>query len=219
MASQPIRIAMADDQQIVLEAIRLMLDAQPDMEVVFTARNGDILLEWLLGRAQEIDVLILELDMPFHGFAVLEALRQHEIRVHVLVLTGQDEPEHIRKALAYEVEGFVSKRERPGELFSAIRQVASGRLVYPPIVRRWIFQSPQPSLPAPEVELTTREWEVLAQLAEGQTNLEIAHTLHISENTVRFHLKNIYDKLRATTRTDAVRWYHRHAGPRQRPQN
>lgn len=209
--SRPIRIAMADDHQIVLEALRQMLDAQPDMTVVFAARNGDILLNWLLEHPEDVDVVVLDLEMPFHGFAVLDALRRRGIQVHVLILTGYDEPENIRKALEYEVEGFVSKSERPTELLSAIRQVASGRLVYPPIVRRWIFQEVRRSPTTPAVELTAREWDVLTHLARGETNTEIAQALHITENTVRFHLKNIYDKLRVTTRTEAVAWYHRHA--------
>lgn len=201
---EPIRVLLADDHAVVLEGLKELLEQQPDIEVVATARNGDEVLE-VLDR-QQIDVIVLDLQMPFHGLTALAEIRRRRLPVRVLVLTAFGDEENLRSALELQVEGFISKTESPRQVIAAIRQVAGGHLVYPRAAVRWLSVRPTTASKVAQ-KLSPREWEVLACVAKGLTNAEIAARLMVSENTVRFHLKNIYEKLHVANRTEATAWY------------
>lgn len=207
--SEKIRLILADDHALVLQGLTTLLEQIPDMEVVATAHNGDELLN-LLGQHQ-VDVVVMDLQMPYHGLTALAEIRQRGMAVHVLVLTAFGDGDSIRSALELEAEGFALKTESPTQTVEAIRQVAQGRLVFPRAAQRWLAVQQKPQIQA-ESLLSPREIDVLKQVARGLTNPEIAGQLNVSENTVRFHLKNIFEKLGVTNRTEAAAWFFQQGG-------
>lgn len=201
-----LRIVLADDHALVTEGLKSLIDQQPDMTVVETVQNGDELLDFL-ARHDDIDIAIVDIQMPHSGLDALAELRQRDHPVQILILTAFSDGESIQAALQLGADGFVLKTDPPLQTIEAIRQVAQGAMVFPRAARRWMTNAPKkgPSLSA-------REGDVLAALARGLPNAEIASELRVSENTVRFHLKNIYEKLDVTNRTEAVAWYFRQRG-------
>src|SRR5579859_2930807 len=201
---EPIRIILADDHALVVEGLRGLLEQMPAFQIVATAQNGDELLSLL--EQHQVDVLVLDLQMPYHGLTALAQIREREIPVRVLVLTAFSDGESIQSALELGAEGFALKTESPMQTIDAIRQIAQGRLVFPRAAQRWLtVHRNQPNKPS--YVLSPRELETLAYAARGFTNPEIAEALSVSENTVRFHLKNIYEKLAVSNRTEAAAWY------------
>jgi DNA-binding NarL/FixJ family response regulator len=145
--------------------------------------------------------------MPHSGLEALKEIRRRDVPVRVLLLTAFADGESIQAALQYGAEGFALKTESPTQTVEAIRQVAQGRLVFPRTAQRWMTHYRSAAAEGPD--LSSRELEVLEKLARGLPNAEIAAALMVSENTIRFHLKNIYEKLGVANRTEAVAWYFR----------
>ena len=215
--SNPIRILLADDHIVVLQGLKGLLQQEPDLEVVALAQNGDELLDCL--TRYEVDLVVMDLEMPYHGLQALEAIRQRELPVHVVVLTAFADGDSIQSALELGAEGFALKTESPMQLIEAIRQVAQGRMIFPRAAQRWITARRGPALVKGAAQtlvedLSPREWEVLTHASRGATNTEIALQLGVSENTVRFHLKNIYIKINVTNRTEAAGWFFEHSDAR-----
>ncbi len=204
MTTQPIRIVLADDHALVMEGLRSLIDRQADMLVVGAVQNGDELLTYL--ATHSADVAVVDVQMPVSGITALAEIRRRNLPVRVLLLTAFADGESIQAALQYGAEGFALKTESPMQTIEAIRQVAQGRLVFPRTAQRWMARYRDE---AAGPDLSQREGEVLEKLARGLPNAEIAAELTISENTIRFHLKNIYEKLSVTNRTEAVAWYFR----------
>lgn len=205
------RILLADDHALVLEGLRSLLDAQPDMQVVGAVADGAQVMELL--RTQRPDVVVLDLEMgTMSGLACLERIRAEKIPVRVLVLSAYGDGTSMRAALDGGADGYALKTDPPRHTVDAVRQVHSGQLVFPPAAKRWLLGKTTSSDPR---QLTEREESVLALLAEGTTNAEIAHRLRVSENTVKFHLQNLYTKLNVGNRTEAVAVYLRERAPRR----
>jgi DNA-binding NarL/FixJ family response regulator len=175
------------------------------MQVVAAVCDGGELVAYLETHA--VDVAVVDVQMPVSGLAALADIRRRELPVRVLLLTAFADGESIQAALQYGAEGFALKTESPTQTIEAIRQVAQGRLVFPRTAQRWMSHYRSPATAGPD--LSARELEVLDKLARGLPNAEIAAELTVSENTIRFHLKNIYEKLGVTNRTEAVAWYYR----------
>lgn len=216
--SESIRVILADDHVVVLQGLKSLIQAEDDLDVVALAQNGDELLECL--ERYEVDVVVMDLEMPYHGFQALEEIRRQELPVRVVVLTAFGDGDSIQSALELGAEGFALKTESPVQLIEAIRGVANGRLIFPRAAQRWIASrrggTPVKSERAdPTGDLTSREWEVLSHLSRGLTNTEIALQLGVSENTVGFHLKNIYSKINVNNRTEAAVWFFETAKPDQ----
>ncbi len=205
-----IRIILADDHALVTEGLRNLIDQQPDMDVVEVVEDGDQLLDlWekMRSRGAAVDVVVLDLQMPFSGFDVLKALQNRsENDARILVLTAFADGESVQSALQLGADGFALKTESPNQTIDAIRQVAEGRLVFPRSARRWMGGASSTDDDT-QPQLSPREREVLLALAQGKSNSDIAEMLVVSENTVRFHLKNIYQKLHVNNRTEATAWY------------
>lgn len=199
-----IRVLLADDHALVTEGLRALIDRQNDMEVVQIVQDGQELLRFL-EQSTAVDVAVIDVQMPSSGLDALAEIRRRGLPVHVLILTAFADGESIQKALQYGAEGFALKTESPTQTIEAIRQVAQGRLVFPRSAQRWLAGGRQPTNTT--IDLSARELEVLEKLARGLPNAEIAAELMVSENTVRFHLKNIYEKLGVTNRTEAVAWF------------
>ena len=204
-----VRVILADDHALVLEGLRGLIEQNPDLEVVATAQNGDELL--VLLQQNQVDVVVLDLQMPYHGLTALAEIRKRELPVHVLVLTAFGDGDSIQSAIELQAEGFALKTESPLQTIEAIRQVAQGRLVFPRAAQRWLATQRQPQAESSNM-LSPRETEILSYVARGFTNPEIAVELTVSENTVRFHLKNVYEKLNVANRTEAAAWYFQHNG-------
>lgn len=205
-AHSPIRIIIADDHPLVLEGLQGLLGAEPDLDVVATATDGERALDAV--RRFAPDLLIVDLEMPYMGgLDCLREIRKAELPVRVLVLSAFGDAHSLRTAVESGADGFALKTGAPEATLAAIRQVAQGHLAFPQAARRWLTAS-QNTTAAADV-LTDREEEVLALLAEGSSNSQIAGRLSLSESTVKFHLRNLYSKLGVTNRTEAAVRYHK----------
>lgn len=197
------RIILADDHELVLEGLRSLVESEPDMRVTATATNGRQALDAV--RAHPPDVVVLDLEMgEMNGLRCLEAIKREQPDVRVLILTAYGDGESMRAALEGGADGFALKTEPPQQTVASIRQVCRGQLVFPLAARKWLMRSD----PAQDASTPTpRELEILAQVAEGLTNAQIARRLRVSDNTVKFHLQNLYLKLGVRNRTEATAWY------------
>jgi DNA-binding NarL/FixJ family response regulator len=210
---EKMRIVLADDHQLVLEGLRSLIEAEPDMEVLATAKDGGQCLDAV--KRHRPDVVVLDLEMgPVGGLQCLEQIRTEHPSVRVLVLTAYSDGESMRAALEGGAAGFALKTEPPQQTVASIRQVYRGQLVFPLAARRWLLRTPALAEPT---QPTDREMEILALVSEGLTNAQIARRLRVSDNTVKFHLQNVYLKLGVRNRTEAAAYYLRTRGGAARP--
>ena len=192
-----IRILIADDHYIVRMGLVALVSTEPDMEVVAEAAGGNEALELFAKHLP--DLLLLDLRMPDkNGIQTIVEIRDRFPDARILVLSAFDGDEDIYRALHAGAQGYVLKNTTGDKLVPALRTVASGQSWIPKDVAN------QLALRKVREQLTTREVEVLSQLAKGLANKEIADTLSISEHTVKDHLKNILGKLHVADRTEAV---------------
>jgi len=197
-----IRVAIADDHEIVRRGLRMTILGEEDMELVGEAANGREAV--LLAAAQSPDVLLLDIQMPeMDGLAAAEAIRAAQPDVHILILTSFDTDAKLYAALKAGVTGYLLK-DTPGDsLVAAIRGAAQGiPQLHPDIARKLMGQMPAPATPLDE--LTEREREVLTLLAQGNSNKEIAARLFLTEATVKSYVSTILGKLHVADRTQAA---------------
>jgi DNA-binding NarL/FixJ family response regulator len=203
-----IRVLVADDQTVVRGGLRMILDSQEGIEVVAEAADGQEALR--LVASLDPDVVLMDIRMPvLDGIEATRRLTDAGARARVLVLTTYGLDEHVYGALKAGAAGFLLKTDSPQRLVEAVRVVAGGEaLLAPEITRRLIARfvsSGHPNAPPPELgELTVREREVLAQVASGRSNAEIAGALYISAGTVKTHVARILSKLGLRDRVQAV---------------
>ena len=197
-----IRILIADDHPIVRDGLRAVLSTQPDFAIVGEAESGAQVLQQV--AQLQPDVLLLDLEMPQgDGVATLQQLTQSGAAVRVIIFTAFDTDDRIVEAVRAGAKGYLLKGAPRAELFNALRVVhGGGSLLQPVIASKLIGRLTQPTN-TPET-LTPREREVLALIAQGLPNKEIAERLVITERTVKFHASAILGKLGATNRTEAV---------------
>jgi DNA-binding NarL/FixJ family response regulator len=201
--SEKVRILIVDDHPVVRDGLVAILSTQPDFVVVGEAGNGRDAIHQIKGL--QPDVLLLDLEMPeMDGVAVLRELQTQNLALPVIVFTAFDTDERIVTAVQAGAKGYLLKGAPRQELFTAIRVVhGGGSLLQPAVATRLMRQVSLPEKSAFE-PLTPREKEVLAALASGLQNKEIAAQLVISERTVKFHVSAILGKLGAGNRTEAV---------------
>jgi DNA-binding NarL/FixJ family response regulator len=224
-AGSLIRIILVDDQELVRAGFRMVLDAQPDMQVVGEAGDGNAAID--LARRLHADVMIMDARMPrLDGVEATRQIRLAGDLPRVLMLTTFDLDEYAFAALKAGASGFLLKDVPPDELLFAIRAVYSGdSVVAPSTTRRLIDQfaallpGGDHSLPDELAELTDREREVLTLVAQGLSNAEIAHRLFVSEATVKTHVGRVLAKLGLRDRVQAVVYAYEHGLVRagQRP--
>jgi DNA-binding NarL/FixJ family response regulator len=204
-----IKILIADDQALVRGAFRMMLESEPDMEVLGEAADGREAIEQT--RLRKPDLVLMDVRMP--GMDGIEATRQlmsDTSAPRVLMLSTFDLDEHVYDAMKAGASGFMLKNAPPEQLASAVRTVASGEaLLAPAITRRLIenfVQRPRAGADRPErlAELTERELDVFRRIARGLSNAEIAAELFLSEATVKTHVNRILTKLGLRDRTQAA---------------
>ena len=200
-STDEIRIVLADDHGVVRSALRMLLDAEPGLEVVAEAGDVDGAIRYIRGHRPE--VLILDLNMP--GRASLEALpdiAEASPETRVVVLTMQSEPAFAREAMQAGVLGYILKEAADVELVKAVRLAAQGRTYLQPDLGARLAAEPAD---APD-DLSDRELEILRFIALGHTNGEIAEQLQISVRTVESHRSHIQQKLHLVKRSELVRY-------------
>lgn len=204
-----IRVALVDDQAMVRTGLRMVLAAEPDIEVVGEAADGAAGVRVV--TEVRPDVVLLDVRMP--GMDGLEAARRilaAELPTRVVVLTTFDEDEYVAAALRAGVSGFLLKVAPPEDLVSAVRTVAAGHGLLDPAVTLRVIETyaaapaPDPARAAALTRLTERETDVLALVAAGLTNAEIAARLYLGEATVKTHVSRLLLKLDLRDRVQAV---------------
>jgi two-component system, NarL family, response regulator NreC len=202
-----IRILVVDDHAVVRAGLRLLLDAEEDIETVGEA--GDAREAVFEVRSSKPDVILMDVGLG-SGKSGIEAAPEvlHEAPgAKVLMLSMQDDPRYVREAFAAGASGYVLKEAADSELVTAVRQVAAGtRYVDPALGARIAAADAEAELAAEEDPLSEREREVLRLLALGHTNQEIAKALFISVRTAETHRAHIMQKLRISTRAELVRY-------------
>ncbi len=205
--TQPIRVVLADDHAVVRKGIREFLEETSDIRVVAEAANGAEAVALVAEHAP--DVAVLDVQMP--GLTGIEATRRIKAEfpaVRVLILTAYDDDPYIFALLQAGASGYVLKTADSGELVNAVRAVFRGESALDPAVAQKVVQQLTSGRPlgaqAAAEPLTEREIEVLHLAAKGLTNKAIGQALAISDRTVQGHLANIYGKLGAGSRTEAV---------------
>jgi DNA-binding NarL/FixJ family response regulator len=200
------KVLIADDHGIVRSGIRLLLERQPDIEVVAEAQDGVEAVERALACSP--DLCVLDVAMP--RMTGLQAARQIKARrpnTHVLMLSMHDDERYVFEALEAGASGYVLKREADTDLVEAVRAVGRGEAFLTnaaerSLVRQWM----QEGATGPREALTPREDEVVKLIAEAHTNAQIAEVLHLSEKTVESHRANLLRKLGMRDRVQLVRY-------------
>jgi DNA-binding NarL/FixJ family response regulator len=199
-----ITVLIADDHPVVRQGLRVLLSLEDDIEVVGEVGDGAEAVE--LAAALVPDVILLDLKLPvLDGLGVLAELRDRRLPAHTLVLTSVADQASVTVAVRAGAAGFLYKDVDPDALVRAVRSVHDGNTVLAPEAAASLVRSRARSAAVAGLDaLTTREREVLAQVAEGRSNREIARLLHMSEKTVKTHVSSVLAKLGVADRTQAA---------------
>jgi DNA-binding NarL/FixJ family response regulator len=201
-----IRVLVVDDHAVVRSGLKLLLDAEDDLEVVGEAGNArDAVFQ---ARTAEPDVILLDVVMPDQsGLDIVPTLLHEHPETKILILSMQDDPRYVREAFSAGASGYVLKEAADTEVVAAVREVASGgRYVHPVLGARLVAAETAEARRAEEDPLSDREREVLRLLALGHTNQEISAKLYISVRTAETHRAHIMQKLRLSSRAELVHY-------------
>jgi DNA-binding NarL/FixJ family response regulator len=204
MTVTPVRIVIVDDHALFRAGLVSLLEHFPQFEVVAQGADGRQAVE-IITRTQP-DILLLDVNMPvMNGVQAVTAIRKIST-CKILMLTISRRQEDLIGAIKAGADGYILKNAEPHELQKAIQLVVSGKSILSPEITSQVMQAIQSNAqPSPTTSvLTPREMEVLVLLSRGFTNPQIAQQLHVSENTVKTHVRKIMSKLGASTRTEAV---------------
>ena len=192
-----IRVLIADDHVTVRDGLAVMIGRQPDMKVIGEAANGRDAVD--LWRKHSPDVALFDLRMPvLDGVGAIDEIRKEYTSARIIVLTTFDTDNEIVLAIRAGAKGYLLKDAQREEILECIRKVHAGEIcISPPLLAKL-------SMAISSEALTDRERDVLTLLAHGKSNKEIGVTLHISETTVKSHLRSIFSKLNVISRTEAV---------------
>jgi two-component system response regulator NreC len=197
-----IEIVLADDHGVVRTALRMLLDAEPDFEVVAEAEDAEGASRYTSGHKP--DVLVLDLNMPGEsGLQAIPRIREGAPDTQIVILTMQSETAFAREAMQKGARAYVLKEAAESELVKAVRMAAAGETYLQPELGAKLASEPEPSS---DDDLSDRELEVLRLIALGHTNNEIADQLYLSVRTVESHRAHIQQKLRRSTRSELVRY-------------
>jgi DNA-binding NarL/FixJ family response regulator len=202
----PVRVIVADDHPVVRFGVVELLSREPDIAVVGEAEDGIGVIRAVQSLLPQ--VLVLDIVMPGPGaIEVLQRVNQVATPPRTLILTGYPDQEFILTVLKAGATGYVFKDEEPMNICSAVRAVARGKTWLSPLASMHVVDHMvNRREDADEPTLSMREQQVLQLLSEGKENQEIGNILHISVRTVRFHLRNIYDKIGVDRRGEAIAW-------------
>ena len=209
-----LRIVIADDQTVVREGLRMVLEVIPELEVVAAVADGEQALAAV--AEHQPDAILLDLHMPvLDGVGATERLTREHPDVAIVVLTTYADDETIIAALRAGARGYLTKNADRREISQALQSAAAGHTILPPEVTAMLLAGagpvPQakPPMQLPD-DLTSREAEVLKLIAAGLSNGEIANELIISEHTVKTHINHVFAKTASRDRAQAIRYAHEH---------
>jgi NarL family two-component system response regulator LiaR len=200
-----IRILICDDHAVVRRGLRPLVSVKPEMELVGEAVDGEEAVA--MAKKLNPDVIIMDLVMPRKdGVTAISEIKKKNHDARILVLTSFSDDKNVFSAIKAGASGYLLKDSSPEDLLQAIHDVYQGKSsLHPVIAQKVIQEMHQPTnLPPTDDPLSTREVEVLQNVAQGMSNQEIARTLKIKEGTVRIHVGNILNKLQLANRTQAA---------------
>lgn len=204
MNDEPVRVVVADDHPVFRDGIRVVLLAEPGIDVIGEAPDGDAVVA--MAADLQPDVVIMDLNMPGrHGIDASREIVATSPHIGILVLTMFDDDDSVFMAMRAGARGYLLKGAGHEELRRAILTVAEGGVIIGPRVARQMQRFFERPPTAPTIAgLTAREHEVLELVAQGRSNPEIAATLHLSGKTVRNHVSNLFTKLQVADRAQAI---------------
>lgn len=208
MKQEKIKIMLADDHPLIRDALRNALERHADLEIIAEATNGEEAVELALKLIP--DVIIMDISMPkMSGLEATRKIKEKCPKIAVLMLTVHDDSEHIFAVLECGAAGYLTKRVFGEEIVQALRAISLGETVMGPevldkILAHCIQHSPKPISMDLNERFSHRELDIIKLAARGIGNKEIAQKLNISSSTVRGYLEQIFAKLRAASRTEAV---------------
>jgi DNA-binding NarL/FixJ family response regulator len=196
--SESIRILLADDHAVVRAGIRQFLETAPDLSVIAEADDGEVACRLI--AMHQPDVAVVDIQMPkLTGIEVVRRSKANYPTVGLLILTAYDDDPYVQAGLAAGANGYILKTAAPSQMIQAVRDVNEGKQILDPVICARAV-----TIATVYEPLSEREQEVLALAARGFTNKAISAQLFISDRTVQGHLARIYEKLQASTRTEAV---------------
>lgn len=211
-----IKVMVVDDQRLMREGLKTILDLEEDITVIHLAENGEEALAKI--RLEEPDVVLMDIRMPaMNGVECTAAIKKNYPKIKVVILTTFDDDEYIIDALSNGAEGYILKDLPSEKLLSSIRDVYNGNSIMQPEIaskviahitrNKGALQGSRITAGENQVdELTDREKEILVLVAKGMNNREIANNLYISEGTVKNYISSIYDKIGTKERSKAIRF-------------
>ena len=209
-----IRVMIADDQELFRHSMQIILSRQPDIEVVAAAKDGEEAVE--LARRFHPDVALLDIRMPkMDGVQCTELIKRHSPETKIVILTTFDDDEYVFGALCNGAIGYLLKGISLLDFIQAIRDAAAGGSIISPDVTKTVVQMfARLARGSMSVRVTDRmtedllpnEWDIIREIGQGQSNREIAATLHFSEGTVRNYVSSILNKLQLRDRTQLAIW-------------
>jgi two-component system nitrate/nitrite response regulator NarP len=197
--NKPIRVGLADKNPLIQAALKQLLSEDGRFELVHVASGCEDFLRNVERNPVDVGVIGWVIG-PCDGRFILDHLNALEKPPRIIVYTGDENKIVPSQVMTHGGAAFVSKSEQPGVLLDTIATVAAGRMVFPYIDVRSIYDNPLSTL-------TRREMEVLSELASGQTNKQIARDLGVSLNTIKFHVRNLFQKLDVNSRGQAISMY------------
>ena len=205
-----IKLAIADDNSFLIHATKEKLALFDDFTVKLTAINGNDLIE-KLEKNHTIDLILMDIEMPHcNGIEATEVIKQKYPQIKIIMLTVFDNDENIFNAIKAGADGYLLKEVNPRDLQQGIIETINGGATMTPSIAMKtlkLFRNPiafETSIPKEQINLTTREIEVLDQLSKGLKYKNIAENLFLSEGTIRKHVENIYNKLKVHNRLEAI---------------
>lgn len=197
------KVLVADDHPLVRSGVRMTLSKADDLEVIGEAQDSQEVLD--LVSQHQPDLMILDIEMPgLPADEVILQARQHCPELKVLVLTAHEDTDHIRALMKAKVSAYMLKDEAPENLLQAVRAIRQGAAWFSQSVAHKLMGLHETEDPLPN--LTTREKQILVQIALGQDNQTIAQELSLAEQTVRNYASSIYEKIGVNSRVEAVVW-------------
>lgn len=195
------KLLLADDHQIILDGLKKIIEEDPSLEIVGMQRNGEEVLKAL--KKQQVDILCMDIEMPIKdGVEVSKIVKEEYPDIKILILSMYNRPELVKQLAGIGVDGFVKKDAGKLELLLAIEQLGNGDTYYSQHFTQSLIESQH--IKPPEVQLTTREKEILQLLSEGKNSHEIAEALFISPHTVQTHRKNLLSKFDVNNTTTLI---------------
>lgn len=198
MSRSPHTVLLVDDHAILRTGLRTLLDRHDDVHVVGEASTGAGALS--LAHRHKPDVVVLDMELPdLDGPDVASRLQSVSDGTRILALSAHEDPDFVSELWALGAAGYVTKQQPPALIVDAVRAVARGE-------GRWLVTPHRTPAPPSSVQLTDRETDVLALVAQGHSNAAVADKLCIAENTVKNHMRNLYAKLDLSSQRELVAW-------------